>query len=420
VEVITDRLEGKVSYAKTEEAFSKIDADGLVRFVQELVRIPTPNPPGNEQPVAERVVDEMRRIGLKTMLQDVAPKRPNVIGILKGEIGMPALLIESHMDTVPVGERNQWTVDPFSAEIRDGKIYGRGSGDNKSGVGIVVESAKAIVRAGIKVKRDVIFTSLVDEEGLMRGVKYLIKSGVTKNVTECIAADGWTSQTLRTQFCGQTFGYIHVYGRTGHAAAYPPSQIGLNAIHQAAKLVQRISDSEPRHTPHPMFGHSHWQCLRVEGGWDPTHAFVVPDKVTIAVDASLVPGHDPDDVWRQMQEILDDMKQEDPQFNAEVEVVEKRPSWTISGNEPLMQAIAAAYQQVNGIPPRYDTYPENPAKWIMNIHWLAYEGIKCQPLVALKPPFSESFSHRANEYTKIDDLINATKVMISAILRLCT
>lgn len=417
---LTKSRKSAVTAMEIEEALSKVDTDHLVKFVQELVRIPTPNPPGNEQPVAERVAGEMRKIGLETALQEVEPMRPNVIGILKGESDWPALLIESHMDTVPIGARDHWIVDPFSGEIRDGKIYGRGSGDNKGGVGVMVEAAKAIKEAGIRVKRDVIFTSLVDEEGLMRGVKHLIKSGLTKNVTECIGADGWTSQTLRTSFCGETFGYVHVYGRTGHAASYPPTGVGINAIHKAAKLIAKIDQSEPKHVPNPMFNHSHWQCLRIEGGWDPKNAFIVPDEVTMAVDATLVPGHDPDAVWMHMQEVIDRLKQEDRDFNAEIQVVEKRPSWTISANEPVMQAIRAAYEQINGFPPHIDTYPENPPKWIMNIHWLSYQGIKCQPLVAVKPPFSESFSHRSNEYAKIEDLITAAKVMTSAILRLCT
>lgn len=405
---------------EVEQVISKVDAEGLARFVQDLVRIPTPNPPGQEQPVAERIRDKMRKMGLKTTLQEVDPKRPNVIGILEGESKRPALLIESHMDTVPIGVRDKWTVDPFSGEIRDGKIHGRGSGDDKGGVGIMVEAAKAIKEAGIRLKRDVIFAALVDEEGSMRGVKHLIKSGMTKNVTECISADGWTSQTLRTSFCGETSGYIHVYGRTGHAASYPPLGVGLNAIHKAAKLILEIDRSDPRHTPHPMFNHSHWQCLSIEGGWDPKNAFIVPDQVNIAVDASLVPGHNPDDVWKHMQEIIGNLKQQDREFDAEIEVIEKRPSWTISENAPVIRAIRDAYQQINGIPPQIDAYPENPPKWIMDIHWLSYEGIDCQPLAALKPPFSESFSHRANEFAKIDDLVTATKVMASAILRLCT
>ena len=404
-----------------EEVISRIDSASLIRFVQELVRIPTPNPPGEEQPAAECVADRMRKIGLETTMQEVDRKRSNVIGILKSKSHRPALLIESHMDTVPIGSRDKWIVDPFSGQVRDGKIYGRGSSDDKGGVGIMVEAAKALKDSGIKLNRDVIFAALVDEEGLMRGVKHLIKSGMTKNVTDCISADGWTSQTLRTSFCGGTCGYIHVFGRTGHAGNYPPLGKGLNAIHKASKLIAEIDRFEPRHTPHPMFNHSHWQCLSIESGWDLRHAFIVPipDIVTIAVDAELVPGHDPDDVWRHMQEIILGLKEQDKEFDAEIEVVEKRPSWTISKNAPVIHALQAAYKEMNGNPPQLDEYPENPPKWIMDIHWLAYEGIDCQPLVALKPPFYENFAHAANEFAKIDDLVTATKIMSSAIVKLC-
>ena len=410
-----------MSMKEIEEAFAKVSTGDLVEFVQELVRIPSYNPPGNEQPVAERVAEEMRSIGLEVVTQEVEPKRWNAVGTLRGEAGRPALLIEGHLDTVPIGAGERWIVDPFSAEIREGRIYGRGSQDNKGGVAVMVMAAKAIREAGVKLKRDVICAAVADEEGWMRGVKHLIRSGMTENVAECISVDGFTSSMLRRWFPGRTYGYIHVQGRTAHSGTYPPLGVGINAIHKAAKLIKEIDETAPRHPEDPVFKRSHWHCLRIEGGWDPKGACVVPDRVTIALDSRLVSGHDPDDIWRQMQGIIDRLKREDEEFNAEIEVAERRPSWEISMDEPLIKAMHAAYEQVLGAPPRYNEYPEYPSKGTMDLHWLAYEGIKCQPLVSTRPgEYKESLAHRANEYVSIENLTNATKVLISTILRLCT
>lgn len=408
---------------KIEQVLGRVNIEELVEFVQELVRIPTPNPPGNEQPVAEHVADKMREIGLEVVTQEVEPKRWNAVGILRGEARKPALLIEGHIDTVPVGAEERWILDPFSAEIRDGKIYGRGSLDNKGGVAIMVMAAKAIKEAGIKLKRDVICTALVDEEGLMRGVKHFIKSGMTKNVTECVSVDFFSQSSLNRCFAGRTSAYVHVYGRTAHSASYSSLGVGINAIHKAAKLITAIDRSEPRGPEDPVFKRSHWHCLRIEGGWDPKGACVVPDKVTIGVDARLVSGHDPDDVWRQMQEIIERLNREDKEFKAEIEVFERRPSWEISLDEPLIKEIHAAYEQVMGVPPQYNVYPGDkvyPSKATMDIHWLSYEGIKCSPLVSTREgEYKEITAHRANEYVNIENLINATKILISTILRLC-
>lgn len=407
---------------KTEEidaVLAKVNTDEIVKFVQELVRIPTPNPPGNEQPVAERVADEMRKIGLEIVMQEVESKRWNAIGILRGENQKPALLIEGHTDTVPIGAEEKWVVDPFSADIREGRIYGRGASDDKGGIAVMVMAAKAIKEAGLKLKRDVICAAVVDEEGWMRGVKHLIKSNIIRNATECISVDGWSSMMISQWRPGRTFAYIHVKGRTAHSGTYPGLGVGINAIHKASKLIAEIDRVEPRHPEDPIFKHSHWHCLKIEGGWDPKGACMVPDKVTVAVDARLVRDHNPDDIWKQMQEIIEKLKQEDKEFNAEIEILEKRPSWQISMDEPLIKALHAAYQQVHGIPPQYNSYPEYPSKGTSDLHWLTYEGLKCHSLVSVKPPSEESLAHRVNENASIEKLTNATKVLISAILRLC-
>jgi succinyl-diaminopimelate desuccinylase len=403
-----------------EKIVANIDTEGLTDLVQALVRIPTSNPPGNEKPAAELVALKMKEIGLDVLTQEVEPERWNTIGTLKGGGEKSALLIEGHLDTVPVGAGEKWIVDPFSAEIIDGNIYGRGSMDDKGGVAIMVMAMKAIIEAGVKLKRDVICAAVADEEGWMRGVKHLIGSGTTKNVTECICVDGYSSTMLRRWFPGRTYGYIHVLGRTAHSGTYPALGVGVNAIHKAAKLISEIDRTTLEHPEDPVFKHSHWQCLMIEGGWDPKGACVVPDRVTIALDARLVTNHDPDDVWAQIQRIIDRIKSEDENFNAEIEVAERRPSWEISMDEPLIKAMHAAYEQVLGSEPQYNVYPEFPSKGTMDLHWLAYEGIKCQPLASTRVgDYKESRAHRANEFVSIEHLNNAVKVLVSSILRLC-
>ncbi len=329
----------RLNEKKINEAFSKINVPEIVEFVQELVRMPTPNPPGNEEKVAKRVEKEFIKIGLDTQLQKVEPQRYSAIGMFEGESDAPSLLIEGHIDTVPIGPGENWIVDPFSAEIIDGKIYGRGSMDNKGGIAIMTMAAKAIKQAGIKLKRSVIFVALADEEGWMRGVKKIISSGITKNVSECISIDGFSGNILKQWFPGRTYGYIHVLGRTAHSGTYPELGVGVNAIHKAAKLISKISENPPKSPEDPIFKKSHWQCLMINGGWDPKGACVVPDRITIALDARLVTGHSPDDIWMQITEIINDIKRDDKDFEAEIEIAEKRPSWTVSLEEPLIKAI---------------------------------------------------------------------------------
>jgi succinyl-diaminopimelate desuccinylase len=415
-------LEGnQMNEEQVREAFSKINVNKIVDYVQELVKIPTPNPPGKEKIVAERVAKEFEEIGLETQIQEVEPERSSTISVLKGQTDAPALLIEGHIDTVPIGPGEKWIVEPFSAKIIEGKIYGRGSMDNKGGIAVMTMAAYAIKQAGVNLKRDVIFAALADEEGWMRGVKKIISSGLTKNVSECISVDGFSGNVLKQWFPGRTYGYLHVLGRTAHSGTYPPLGVGINAIHKAAKLISKIDENPPKSPEDPVFKKSHWHCLMINGGWDPKGACVVPDRITIALDARLVTGHEPDDLWSQVTEIISDIKKEDNDFEVEIEIAEKRRSWQISMEEPLIKAIHEGYEYVNGVPPKINEYPEYPSKGTMDLHWLAYEGIKCQPLISTLPgEYKESRAHRENEYVTINNLENATKVLIYSILKLCT
>lgn len=411
----------RLNEKQVNEAFTKINVSEIVKFVQELVRTPTPNPPGNEERAAKRIEKEFIGIGLATQLQEVEHQRYSTIGILEGREKAPSLLIEGHIDTVPIGPGENWVVDPFSAEIIDGKIYGRGSIDDKGGIAVMTMAAKAIKHAGIDLKRDVIFAALADEEGWMRGVKKLISSGLTENVSECISVDGFSGNILKQWFPGRTYGYIHVLGRTAHSGTYPKLGVGVNAIHKAAKLISRIAENPPKSPEDPIFKKSHWQFLMVNGGWDPKGACVVPDRITVALDARLVTDHSPDDIWTQITEIIDDIKKEDKDFEAEIEIAEKRPSWSISMEEPVIKAIQEGYEYVNGSLPGINEYPEYPSKGTMDLHWLAYEGIKCQPLISTLPgEYKESRAHRENEYVTVNNLEKATKVLIYSILKLCT
>ena len=119
--------------------------DELLRFVTELVRTPSPNPPGDERAVVEVILAEMGRLGL-TGAEIVAkePHRPNVILRLPGRGGGPTLMLAGHTDTKPVGERSSWATDPLDPVVVDGKLCGLGATDMKGAVAAMVYAAAAL------------------------------------------------------------------------------------------------------------------------------------------------------------------------------------------------------------------------------------------------------------------------------------
>jgi len=117
----------------------------VVAFLQQLVRLDTCDPPGNESAIARLVHQQLLDFGVEARLDEFLPKRVNVLGRIRGSGEKPALVLSSHMDTVPVGTV-PWKRPPFSGDIEDGKLYGRGASDMKSALAAMVAAAGALVK----------------------------------------------------------------------------------------------------------------------------------------------------------------------------------------------------------------------------------------------------------------------------------
>ena len=134
---------------------------------RDLLRIDTTNPPGNERAAAEYVKKVLTRAGIDATLLPSAPGRANVVARLAGDGSAAPLLLHGHLDVVPA-EPEKWTVPPFAAEIRDGFIYGRGAVDMKNFVAQALATVVLLAREKRRLRRDVIFCAVADEETGMR------------------------------------------------------------------------------------------------------------------------------------------------------------------------------------------------------------------------------------------------------------
>jgi succinyl-diaminopimelate desuccinylase len=161
-----------------------VDAEGVVAFTAELVRARSVHEAGgrNEQQAADLVVAKMREWGWEPEVVEAAPGRPGVIATVDGGGGGgPTLAFEGHLDVVTEGDRTQWTVDPYGAEIIDGRMYGRGSADMKSGIAAMLYGTRALQLAG-PFPGAVRLLALADEEGMMLGAKHAVASGALAGV----------------------------------------------------------------------------------------------------------------------------------------------------------------------------------------------------------------------------------------------
>jgi len=154
--------------------WSKARAEA-VQLLQELIRIDTTNPPGNERAVALHLQKLLEADGIEARVLDVAPGRANLYACIKGDGSNRPLILLSHTDVV-MAEPERWSVPPFSGEIRDGFVYGRGASDMKGTAAVHVTLMRLLKRLNIPLKRDVILLAVADEEAGGTGARSIIEN----------------------------------------------------------------------------------------------------------------------------------------------------------------------------------------------------------------------------------------------------
>jgi acetylornithine deacetylase/succinyl-diaminopimelate desuccinylase-like protein len=225
--------------------------DEATELLQELLRVDTVNPPGNETRAAELLRDYLESAGVECELYAKMPERANVVARLPGR-GGPTLALLSHTDTVRA-DPEEWTVDPWSGELRDGEIWGRGALDMKGQVAASAVAIASLAREGFVPEGDVIFVASADEEvGEDVGISWLCASHPDAVRAEyCVNEGGGdrlmiggrpaylcvTAEKMSSPFL------LRVHGRSGHASM---PGIADNALVRAARLIERLTEYRPQ------------------------------------------------------------------------------------------------------------------------------------------------------------------------------
>ncbi len=168
---------------------TQLDEAAVLELAGRLVRLRTVNDPASgvvETPVAEVVAGVMRDFGWQVAVTDVAPGRPNVVGVIHGRAPGRTLMFEGHSDVVTEGDPAGWSFDPYAGDVVDGRLRGRGSADMKAGVAAMIHAARAVELAGFNGR--IVVGVLVDEEGLMLGVKHFAASDAAVGIHGVIVA----------------------------------------------------------------------------------------------------------------------------------------------------------------------------------------------------------------------------------------
>lgn len=286
------------------------DQKELIKLTQDLIKIPShKDVPNREKEVVDFIYRFCKENELEVELQDVDGERKNVLVYLRGTGNGKTLMFNGHTDTVPP---YNMTIDPFKAEVKDGYIWGRGASDMKGPIASMLISMLAIKRSGIKLKGDIIFAGVLGEEEQSEGTEMLVKSGIKAD--GCIVGEP-SNYEYAIGHRGLEWIEIKVKGKAAHGGV---PNLGINAISKAAKLILKIEEEiypKLKERFNEYMGPSVMNFGRIEGGSQPS---TVADWCSIILDRRYIPGEDVESVFREYQDVIDALKEEDPDFDAEL------------------------------------------------------------------------------------------------------
>lgn len=290
--------------------FDYVKEDEVIELTRELVKIPSHvDTPGREKEVAQFIYEFCKKEGLETELIEVDGERTNVMAYIKGEGDGKTLLFNGHTDTVPPYDM---TIEPYGGEVKDGFVWGRGGNDMKGAIASMLIAMVGLKRAEAKLNGNIIFAGVIGEEERSEGTEYLVKNG--------IKADGAiVGEPSNYEYAighrGLEWLEIKVKGKAAHGGV---PNLGINAISKAAKLILKIEEQvipQLKDRDNEFMGPSVMNFGKIEGGNQPS---TVADWCSIKIDRRYIPGESVESVIKEYQDVIDLLKKEDADFDAEI------------------------------------------------------------------------------------------------------
>ena len=381
----------------------RVDATYIIDILRDLVRINSINPSlddagAGEQEIAQYIAARMRDLEVDVDIYEPVPGRPSVVASLPGRERGRSLALNAHVDTVQVSGM----ADPFSGEIRDGRLYGRGSFDMKGSLAACMGAMKALRDAGGTVRGRVELHAVADEEHSSLGTYEILKHRITDAaiVTEptglniCLAHKGFVWMDVTT------------IGRAAHGSQWG---LGIDANVRMGRFLGTFEESAralTREPGHPLLGPGSMHAAQLHGG---TGRSTFSASSTVNIERRTLPGESGEKAARDMQAILDRLAAADPTFEATLITVLVRPPFEANSGSPIVAALEESAALVLGrIPARVG---ENP--W-MDASLYAERGIDTVVFGA-----TGAGAHADEEWVDIDSVISLSECLANTAERYC-
>ena len=366
-----------------------------VALTQKLVRIESTNPGAFEYKVSDFVYDFLAQTGADVLRHEVKDGRCNIVATLKGEQSGPRLVYICHQDTVPLGDG--WHHDPLAAEIIDGRMYGRGSCDMKSGLAAGMLAFRNIAAMGKKLKHDFLFIASMDEEDIMIGADKLIADGIVRADDYVLDAEP-TNGAIKVAHKGKTWFRLDAKGVACHAST---PEKGSDAVAALSEVICAINHRLRALPVHPELGPCAATFGIINGG---LNLNIVPGECYCTIDMRLTPPTTNEQSIRLVEAAIAEGCANVPGTSCTYTVLAQRPAVEKDNDSYLLKMLRAATKDVTGEEAPVDFFPVYTDTAVIaattgNRNCMSYG------------PGDLFYAHKPDEFVELDDITRCTRVM---------
>jgi succinyl-diaminopimelate desuccinylase len=366
-----------------------VDQDAVVAVTQALVRVDTRNPPGDEARIVDACRDLLAPLDAEVEVIEPAPGRASLVATLPRR-GKPVLVVNGHLDVVPISAAD-WTVDPFGAEVADGRVWGRGTADMKGGIAAALEAVAALARSGLEPAWDLVFHLVADEErGGRWGTQALVEQGFCRDVAACLVPEP-TDLDVCIAERGLLVAHLTMLGRPAHGSA--PRQ-GISAIETGAKAVLALHAADFGGESHPLLGRPTANVGEIRGG---SGHNTVAESCRVTVDRRVLPGATLESTLAEVEARLSAIGDPDLRYDVEVEVFGEASE--LDGGHPWAALVGRCIADATGRQPDLIGMPfSTDARFVRND--AGVPAVVCGPGGIAQ-------AHVHDEWVAVDRLVDA-------------
>ncbi|MCM3568822.1 peptidase [Neobacillus mesonae] len=385
---------------------------------------------GNESSTQAVIIEKCRQLGLKLDIWEMGGDElknhpaffcdrenfegnPNLVAVLKGTGGGKSIILNGHIDVVPVGDEASWKHDPFGGHIEDGKLYGRGATDMKGGNAALILAMESIIASGIELKGDIIFQSVIEEESGGAGSLAAVLRGYR--------ADGAiipepTNMKIFPKQQGSMWFRITIPGKAAHGGT---RYEGVSAIEKAVLAVKKLQQLEK--TRNNKITDPLYKSIPIpipinigkisSGEWPSS----VPDVAVIEGRMGVAPDENMEEAQLEMESCIQELNEQDAWLKDNpIKIEWFGARWlpgSLQNDHPLMNDLVNSFIEIKGKEPVIEASPWGTDGGILS-------NVGHTPTVVFGPGVTEA-AHDADEYIVLEDLFSASEIIALTILRWC-